>query len=151
MQPFLQTAVLQASKRPEVSVALDELYASVQHEIDRRNPVCAISGRCCRFEEYGHRLYVSTLELAHFVRGLKSQRQHPEWDGKGCPFQRLKLCTVHPIRPFGCRMFFCDPTSTDWQNAAYEQFHSQIKRLHEQLEVPYFYVEWRQAINELQL
>ena len=70
-------------------------------------------------------------------------------DHGGCPFQRDKLCTVHAVRPFGCRIFFCDPTSTDWQTAAYERHHAELKRLHERLGVPYFYLEWRQALRVL--
>lgn len=147
----LAQSVHEASARPEAVAAVDALYADVQSEIDRRRPVCAVSGRCCRFEEYGHRLYVTTLELARFVRDLGPHERGEPWDGRGCPFQRKRLCTVHPIRPFGCRMFFCDATSTDWQNAAYERFHSELKRLHERLDVPYHYVEWRQALAELEL
>ena len=26
-------------------------------------PVCQLSGRCCRFKEYGHTLFVSTAEV----------------------------------------------------------------------------------------
>ena len=48
-------------------------------------------------------------------------------------------------------MFFCDATSTDWQNETYERFHARLKRLHEELGVPYRYVEWRQALRELGL
>jgi hypothetical protein len=48
-------------------------------------------------------------------------------------------------------MFFCDATSTEWQNETYEHFHARLKRLHEELEVPYFYVEWRRAIEALGL
>jgi hypothetical protein len=55
------------------------------------------------------------------------------WDGTGCPFQVAKLCGVHAIRPFGCRMFFCDPASTQWQNDAYERYHARLKQLHETL------------------
>jgi Fe-S-cluster containining protein len=66
----------------------------------------------------------------------------------GCRFQEHNLCTVHTIRPFGCRMFFCDATSTEWQHQQYERFHADLKRLHETLSVPYFYVEWRQALRD---
>jgi Fe-S-cluster containining protein len=111
--------------------------------------LCVVSGRCCRFEEFGHRLFVTTLELARFVHDVGSIAVPDAWDGTGCPFQKAKLCTVHAIRPFGCRMFFCDATSTEWQNAAYERFHADLKRLHEQFEVPYFYLEWRQALRAL--
>ena len=149
MDQTLRTSVLEASKRQDVLEAVDQLYRSVQAEIDGRRPVCVVSGRCCRFEEFGHRLFVTTLELARFVHELGAAPGTESWDGTGCPFQRARLCTVHAIRPFGCRMFFCDATSTDWQNAAYERFHAELKHLHERLGVPYLYVEWRQALRML--
>ena len=82
------------------------------------------------------------------LRGLSGDALsvNGEWDGTGCPFQVAKLCGVHEIRPFGCRIYFCDATSTVWQQEAYEAFHGQLKRLHESLGVPYFYVEWRSAL-----
>ncbi|HZL35502.1 MAG TPA: hypothetical protein VFC78_09345, partial [Tepidisphaeraceae bacterium] len=67
----------------------------------------------------------------------------------GCPFQIAGLCTAHPIRPFGCRLFFCDATSTAWQHELYEQLHGQLRRLHDELAVPYHYVEWRFALRAL--
>jgi len=51
----------------------------------------------------------------------------------------------------GCRLFFCDSTSTDWQRDQYEQFHTQLKRLHETFAVPYYYLEWRTALTQLGL
>jgi Fe-S-cluster containining protein len=150
----LRCTVEEAADRPEVIAAVGKLYAQVQREVDSRRPLCQLSGRCCRFEEYGHRLYVTTIELAAFVRalldsGADTVMSLESWDGTGCPFQLNRLCSVHAIRPFGCRMFFCDATSTQWQNALYERFHAQLKRLHETLAVPYFYVEWRQALREV--
>jgi Fe-S-cluster containining protein len=150
MDETLRNAVTAAAGRPAVGDAVDAVYRDVQASVDARRPACAVSGRCCRFEEYGHRLYVTTLELAAFVRQLPD-RPAIAWDGTGCPFQRAKLCTVHAVRPFGCRMFFCDATSTEWQNDAYERFHARLKGLHAELNVPYFYVEWRAALAELGL
>ena len=152
MDHLFKDSVMQASARPEVLAAVRGLYANLQMEIEARRPVCVASGRCCRFDEFGHRLFVTTLELAAFVDGLRktSASSVSPCDG-GCPFQVERLCSVHTIRPFGCRMFFCDPASTDWQNAAYERFHSELKRLHEQFDVPYHYLEWRRAIAELGL
>jgi Fe-S-cluster containining protein len=146
----LKSAVEVAAGREDVVRMIDDLYARVQRSIDARKPLCSISGRCCRFEDYGHRLYVTTLELAAFLK------QHlgadvSSWDGTGCPFQVNKLCSVHTLRPFGCRMFFCDPSATDWQNETYERFHAELKTLHEHLGVPYYYVEWRRALVELGL
>jgi Fe-S-cluster containining protein len=149
MEEILKQSVLEASQRPDALASIEDLYRTVQQEIDQRRPLCVVSGRCCRFEEFGHRLFVTTLELARFVHDVGSIAVPDAWDGTGCPFQKAKLCTVHAIRPFGCRMFFCDATSTEWQNAAYERFHADLKRLHEQFEVPYFYLEWRQALRAL--
>lgn len=141
-------AVEAAATRADAVAAVAALYADVAREIEARRPVCVVSGRCCRFEEYGHRLYVTTLEMAKFVGDLPRASRPLSTDPGGCPFQVAKLCTVHAQRPFGCRMFFCDATSTEWQNAAYERFHARLKALHEELGVPYAYVEWREALRQ---
>jgi len=148
----LQTAVIQTSQRADVRAAVAELYADLEKEVARRRPLCVISGRCCQFEEYGHRLFVTTMELASFAADLRDHPPQPRTepgDGRGCPFQIAKLCGVHAIRPMGCRLFFCDTTATDWQREQYEAFHSRLKRLHESLDVPYAYLEWRSALNLL--
>ncbi|QOV88661.1 hypothetical protein [Humisphaera borealis] len=140
--------VLAAAGRPEVLAAVGEIYTRVQAEIDARQPVCQISGRCCRFESFGHRLFVTTAEMAAFRRQLPVPAPAAiRWDGTGCPYQIAGRCGVHGIRPFGCRIFFCDATSTAWQQAQYEQFHAEIRSLHGRFEIPYFYVEWREAIR----
>jgi Fe-S-cluster containining protein len=157
----LADQVQAAAKRAEVRDAVREIYARLQQQVDQRKPVCVASGRCCKFEEYGHRLYVTTMELAAFVHGLTEIEKEPETavaggralpvapSADGCPFQIGKLCGVHAIRPFGCRIFYCDPSATDWQQRQYETFHAELKRLHEQFGVPYFYLEWRQALGIL--
>jgi Fe-S-cluster containining protein len=145
----LRDAVRQSSARDEVRLAIDCVYEQLQDAIDLRGPRCDASGRCCRFEEFGHRLFVTTMELATFV--AKAPAVPGAWGGSGCPFQSNRLCDVHTIRPFGCRIFFCDPTAGEWQTQQYERFHSQLRRLHVKLAVPYFYVEWRQALGALRL
>jgi Fe-S-cluster containining protein len=152
----LQEAVRSAAGRKDVRDGVARVYQELQREIDARKPICNTSGRCCRFEEFGHRLYVTTAELAAFVgeQGTRSKGQRgasDDWDGRGCPFQVGGLCGVHPIRPFGCRIYFCDATSTNWQNEQYERFHADLKRLHDTLSVPYFYVEWRAAVADLEI
>lgn len=144
-------AVAHAARRAEVRNAVRHLYTAVQDQIDLRRPVCNTSGRCCRFDEFGHRLFVTTMELGAFLHEIASAGRllpsTPVGSTPGCPFQRDGLCGVHAIRPFGCRIFFCDETSADWQARQYEFFHAELKRLHEHLTVPYFYVEWRQALR----
>lgn len=140
-------AVRIGASSPQLA-ALDRIYVQFEVERQARQPVCRQSGACCRFEEHGHRLFVTVLEVAHFLARVPKQQLEPApWDGTGCPFQVKGLCSVHLARPFGCRVYFCDPTSTDWQNALYERLHRQIAELHEQAGVPYLYVEWREALD----
>ena len=151
----LKAAAFAAAGRAQVRDAVAALYRDVQLEVDRVKPRCDVSGRCCRFEEFGHRLFVTTLELAAFWYELETAGRPAAaagpWDGSGCPFQSAGLCGVHSIRPFGCRIFFCDPASEGWQREQYERFHARLRRLHETLEVPYFYVEWRDALRAIGL
>ena len=148
----LAMAVNAAMNRPELAPAIDDVYQSVQREIDERRPACAMSGRCCHFEAYGHRLFVSTIELAVFAaRAAAARRTAAPWNGLGCPFQVGGLCGAHAIRPFGCRIYFCDPTAQQWQQDCYERHHALIKSLHERLDVPYYYVEWRAGLRAIGL
>jgi Fe-S-cluster containining protein len=155
MEDFeLKQIVYRAAGRKEVREAIARVYDDLQKAIHQRKPICNTSGRCCRFEEFGHRLYVTTIELAAFVYDLElsgSSKPQAAGTGTGCPFQVNGLCGVHTIRPFGCRIFFCDATATGWQQEQYEQFHGRLKQLHEMLDVPYFYIEWRNALRMLSL
>lgn len=144
--PTFGQSVLHAARRPEVIEAIFAIYAAVQTEIDARRPRCEMSGRCCHFDTYGHRLYVTTLEFAAFVATTKVAAVA---NSGSCPFQHGKLCVAHETRPFGCRIFFCDPTADQWQNEQYERFHADLKKLHQSLGVPYHYVEWRAGLSEL--
>ena len=151
-----------AAARDDVVSAVRALYARLAARIAERKPVCVVSGRCCRFEDFGHRLYVTTAELAAFsaeLSGSISGTPHPAadrlaerfeaWDGSGCPFQVNRLCQPNEIKPMGCRLFFCDSTSTRWQQEQYELFHEELKALHGSLATPYQYVEWRAALRAL--
>jgi Fe-S-cluster containining protein len=145
-----RTAIHSASNRDDVRAAVTTLYQDVQKQIDLRRPLCILSGRCCHFEDFGHNLYVTTLELATFLHDLQQLHlPQPKENPGGCPFQKNKLCSVHSIRPFGCRIFFCDSTSTEWQQEQYQIFHTRLRQLHGDLAVPYFYLEWRQGLSLL--
>jgi hypothetical protein len=155
MRAELSQAVEQAAGRAEVRAAVEDLYARLGSEIDERKPKCDASGQCCRFEEYGHRLFVTTIELAAFVASVDRKRATQasplQVYTEGCPYQVERLCSVHSIRPFGCRIFFCDPSAQDWQKQRYEMFHAELMRLHERFAIPYYYVEWREALRALDL
>ena len=82
-----------------VDAQLRGIYDALAQQIDRRSPTCWLSGNCCRFDSYGHRLYVTGLEVAWMMRQLDdaararlAAAQLPGADG--CAFQVDKLCSI---------------------------------------------------------
>jgi Fe-S-cluster containining protein len=134
-------------------------------------PLCLASGACCRFEEYGHRMYLSGLEAAFVVRRIDASRaaraRNPlrtlavetplsinevsAAQTRGdCPYLQAGHCDAHTERPLGCRIFFCDKGAdglgAHWQSDLYERTHKETLVLHEALALPYRYLEWREAL-----
>ncbi len=232
-----------AASRRRVLWVVRGVYQRLQKRIDQRRPICQLSGRCCHFQDYGHRLYVTTLELAALTAQWRQtptasppledtahatsapvpdnphpasapvpgnphavsppvgdspraaspplgddapaasppqedtthaasapQGDNPHADSPpapdsphpasapvpgnphaapaaACPFQSGKLCRIHSIRPFGCRIFFCDPAAADWQRDQYEYFHNLLKKWHARLNVEYRYLQWPAAMQ----
>jgi hypothetical protein len=103
------------------------VYAEVDAAVAAASPRCDASGRCCRFEEYGHALFLSQFEADILLETA------PYYDKPvtraGCPFQVDNLCTARDERPLGCRIYFCDPTFQDRQNEITEQAIARLKRI----------------------
>ncbi len=151
-----------AAQRSGVAERLRGLLDEIDAQVDKSGFACQQSGRCCKFESFGHRLYMTGLEVAWFrslVGGPKGSGAGvsgsddktiglPVIDpkGDGCPYQVDGGCGVHGDRPFACRVFFCQEGSEDWQVQRYEMFQAEIKRLHEELGLPYRYMEWRAGL-----
>lgn len=114
---------------------------------------CARSGRCCHFDRFGHRLYVTALEIAWLVRQLPDEAirtidRQALATTDGCPFQRDRLCSVHALRPLGCRVFLCDRSTEADQNRLYEGYLADLRHLHDQHDIAYRYIEWRAGLAE---
>ena len=142
----------EAAQRPVVAKRLRGLLDEIDQAVDGSGFACRQSGQCCRFESFGHRLYMSGLEIAYFRSLVGEARQDtatlPIFDEKqdGCPYQVGGLCSVHVDRPFACRVFFCQEGSDDWHSEQYEAFQAKIKALHDELNLPYQYMEWRTGL-----
>ena len=160
-----------AVKRVEIDRAIRALYTDLDQAVAERRPVCNASGRCCRFEEYGHRLYVTGLEIAWFLQGVGRRESgvgkapasndlslqqltpaigHPPLaTAPSCPYQVNGLCSTHTIRPLGCRVFFCEEGTAGWQQDTTERFLGQLKQLHAEQGLPYAYMEWLAGLSEV--
>lgn len=118
---FLEIKIMHAEHRQTVL----QLYAEVDREIAAAGPVCVASGRCCRFKEYGHTLFLSHLEAEVLLADA------PEFDPGSvtadfCPFQKGNLCTARESRPLGCRIYYCDP---NYQQTAQDLSEKYLRRL----------------------
>ncbi len=144
---------LSAAASGPLSWELSALYAELAQAVTHRAPICNTSGRCCHFESWGHRLYVTGFEAAYAWARLEGERRptpagvSSALERGGCPFQPELLCTIHLIRPLGCRIFFCDESATRWQEETYERFQSRLREMHDRAGLAYLYAEWRALLG----
>lgn len=111
----------------EFSAILHGLYRELDAEIARHAPVCVVSGRCCRFEEYGHTLFLSAPELALLLAEAPPPSR-PLDEGRTCPWQdRQGRCNARDARPLGCRVYFCDPAFQDVAPGISETYIRRLK------------------------
>ena len=120
---------------------LDQTLAS--HEAQAGH--CFACGKCCDFDAYGHRLYVTRAEMLYFAEKIGSENLKPMPSGQ-CPYRVNDHCSVHEHRFAGCRTFCCRGDA-DFQNQLTEQALDKIKALSDSLDIPYEYMDLRQALN----
>jgi Fe-S-cluster containining protein len=114
------------------------IYAEADAEIKSAGPVCEGSGRCCRFKEYGHTLFISQLEADVLLEAAPAYEKPVSADF--CPFQKQNLCTAREPRPLGCRVYFCDPSYQETGNRITETYLRKLKLLADE-----FGLDWRYA------
>ena len=131
-----------------MEAALEELrriYAAADEEA-RADPRlrCELSGRCCRFREAGHELFVTRLEYEEMVRrggprlGPRSGGQAGGQAGEGtCPWLQGTLCGTREGRALACRTYFCSDEAA--AAALTERWHAEIRALHDRHGIPYDY------------
>lgn len=109
--------------------ALTTLYADLDAAVQRFEPVCELSGRCCRFAEYDHTLFLSEPEAAFLLAEAPTPSRALD-EGESCPWQNhAGRCTARDARPLGCRVYFCDPGYAPHAPALSEEFLGRLKRL----------------------
>src|SRR5271166_1922667 len=104
-----------------------ELYQEVDRAVAAAGPVCVASGRCCRFKEYGHVLFLTNLEADVLLAGAPPYEQPVSPDF--CPFQKDNLCTAREPRPLGCRIYYCDPSYQETGVAISEKYVRRLKEM----------------------
>ena len=112
---------------PEVRQAVLTVYADADAAVAAAGQRCDASGRCCRFKEYGHTLFLSHFEAELLLEAAPAYEKPVSRDG--CPFQVGGLCTARDARPLGCRIYFCDPAFQDRMAVITEDALAALKRI----------------------
>jgi hypothetical protein len=122
-----------------------ELYHDVDRDVAAAGPVCVASGRCCRFKEYGHTLFLSNLEAEVLLAAA------PPYEGPVtpdyCPFQNGNLCTAREPRPLGCRVYYCDPIYQETGSQITETYLRRLKELADANGVSWQYAPLHHFLN----
>jgi hypothetical protein len=106
------------------------VYAWADEQVRLHAPICTISGRCCRFRDYGHNLFLSQLEASVLFLGAPFQVNHSQqFDDAGCPYQINGRCEARESRPLACRIYFCDPAFQDAMPAIIEEGIRKLKQI----------------------
>lgn len=139
-----------ASEVDRFRAPLLAIYEDLDAAIAGLAPVCRLSGRCCRFEEYGHTLFVSAPEAALLLTDAPVPSR-PLDGGATCPWQdQGGRCTAREARPLGCRVYFCDPAYEPRAFDLSEAYLGRLKRLVQAMELPWNYAPLHHHLRQLE-
>lgn len=144
----LVLAAREAIADDALAASVRTIYRGADAAIATRQPICRQCARCCQFASYGHNLFVSTAEVALFLRETNLTRIDHPIAGR-CPFLRTDpgRCAARRARPLGCRLYYCDKSAQWWQQDLYNQLHHRLQDLHQASAVPYYYAEWLMVLR----
>jgi hypothetical protein len=106
---------------------------------------CDGCGRCCDFESFDHRLFVTPPELMYLAANLGDEDIKPMPDGL-CPYHLVCVCTVYEFRFAGCRIFSCKGNA-DFQSKLSESVLEKFKSICTEFKIPYRYTDLATALN----
>ncbi len=132
----------------EVRDELGALYREFDEAVAMMGPVCQLSGRCCRFKDYGHTLFLSAPEALLLVADAPQPPGQLD-NGESCPWQDARgRCTARDARPLGCRVFFCDPSFETHAPELSETFLARLKQLASRHDWPWNYAPLHQHLRQ---
>jgi len=135
-------------KKPALLNKIEQIYNRLDKQISSNKDLhcgCKACGRCCNFELFDHKLFVTTLELMYLAEKLQTEKLKPASDGI-CPYNNNEKCTIYENRFAGCRIFFCEGDK-DFQSRLSETVSKEIKSLCNEFKIPYQYRELSAALS----
>ena len=130
----------------KIAGAMEQVYGWVDSQMTQVADRCDGCGKCCDFEAFGHRLFVTSPEMIHFAERLSPERVRPMAAGR-CPYNIDGKCSVYDHRFAGCRIFSCKDDS-DFQSQLTEKALEKFKSICERLDIAYKYTGLKTALNQ---
>ncbi len=124
--------------------SLEQIYHFIYERLSTQGNQCENCGSCCHFKAYGHKLYVTTVEVLFFLRHINNDNNWllDNLSPLKCPAGCADGCREYDHRPAGCRIFYCQSISNDYQYELTEQVLRNLRQLHNELDAPYLYADW---------
>lgn len=130
-----------------------EIYDWLDTQIREHNQLtgqCSACGKCCDFDGFDHRLFITGPELMYLAANLGDDNVMPMPTsrplGGKCPYNIEGKCTVYEHRFASCRIFCCS-ADADFQSELSETVLKKLKSLCEEFQIPYRYSDLASALN----
>lgn len=111
-------------------------------------PGCTACGKCCHFDRYGHRLYVTAVEMIYLAHHCGEDGVKAMTEGH-CPYLKNHQCTAYGHRFAGCRIYQCRGDES-YQSELSEKTLAKLKALGDEFDIPYQYTDLATALNQNQ-
>ena len=134
--------------KPDLLNKVAEIYDWLDGQIRLTDGLvggCDSCGRCCDFEAFDHRLFVTPPELMYLAANLGAENIKPMPDSR-CPYHLICQCTVYKYRFAGCRIFSCKGDA-DFQSGLSESVLKKFKSICTEFNIPYRYTDLATALN----
>ena len=132
---------------PTLHNSIRSVYRDLSVDVALAGPVCDLSGRCCRFAEWDHTLFLSGIE-ADMLIAEAPPACRPLDGGATCPWQDEQgRCTAREARPLGCRVYFCDPSYQETGQVLSESYLTRLKSIADAHDVPWSYAPLHQHLR----
>ena len=125
-----------------------EVYAWIDQQLCSHGDLtrrCDACGRCCDFEAFDHRLFVTGPELVYLAANLDVEKLRSMLASR-CPYNIDGRCTVYEHRFAGCRIFGCK-ADADFQSSLTEEALEKLKAICLKYDIPYRYTDLATALN----
>jgi len=124
-----------------------EIYSWLDSQIRNSNVAgkCDTCGKCCDFDSFEHRLFVTTPELMYLSANSGAENIKPMTTSQ-CPYNINGKCEIYEYRFAGCRSFCCNG-DTDFQSRLSESALGKFKSICTEFQIPYRYTDLATALN----